>query len=232
MYLMYQVIEKVTGQKFENYIKDNIYKPLNLNTIGFNPIDRFSLSRIPPTENDTYFRHQLVHGFVHDPGAAMMGGVMGHAGLFSDVYDLAAIMQMMINGGRFNGVQLLKPETIRQFTKDHFSKLNRRGLGWDKPAFNPSVNGPCCVSASDESFGHSGFTGTYVWADPKYKMVYIFLSNRIYPDAENNKISDLNIRTNIQQVVYDALINAELRKSLYSKESKEVEERGAIDSGE
>ena len=137
MYFMYQIIEKVTGQKFEDYIKANIYKPLDLNTIGFNPLDRFPIERIPPTENDTYFRHQLVQGFVHDPGAAMMGGVMGHAGLFSNVYDLAAILQMMINGGRYNGIQLFKPETIQQFTKDHFSQLNRRGLGWDKQLFNP-----------------------------------------------------------------------------------------------
>jgi CubicO group peptidase (beta-lactamase class C family) len=218
MYFMYQVIEKVTGQKFEDYIKDNIYKPLNLKTIGYNPIDRFPLNRIPPTENDTYFRHELIQGFVHDPGAAMMGGVMGHAGLFSDVYDLAAIMQMMINGGRYNGIQFLKPETITRFTKDHYSKLNRRGLGWDKPPFSPSIDGPSCISASDESFGHSGFTGTYVWADPKYKMVYIFLSNRVYPDAGENKISDMNIRTNIQQVVCDALIKAELQKERYSSE--------------
>jgi CubicO group peptidase (beta-lactamase class C family) len=222
MYLMYQLIEKVTSDKYEDYLKYNIYKPLGLNTIGFNPIDRFLIDRIPPTENDTLFRHQLVHGFVHDPGAAMMGGVMGHAGLFSDVYDLAAILQMMVNGGRYNGVQLLKQETIDQFTKGHFSSTNRRGLGWDKQLFVPDINGPCCVSASDESFGHSGFTGTFVWADPKYKMVYIFLSNRVYPDAGNNKISELNIRTNIQQVVYDALIRAESQKKLYSSGLEET----------
>ncbi|MDP4290435.1 MAG: glycoside hydrolase family 3 N-terminal domain-containing protein [Bacteroidota bacterium] len=221
MYLMYQVIERVTNQKFEDYIRDTIYKPLDLNTIGFNPLDRFNIERIPPTENDTIFRHQLVHGYVHDPGAAMMGGVMGHAGLFSDVYDLAAIMQMLINGGRYNGIQLFNPETIDQFTKYHFSPLNRRGLGWDKQLFDPNINGPCCVSASDESFGHSGFTGTFVWADPRYKMVYIFLSNRIYPDAGNNKISEMNIRTNIQQVVYDALQKAESRKEQYSGSLKE-----------
>lgn len=229
MYFMYQVIESVTGQKFEDYLKNNIYKPLNLNSIGFNPTDRFPLNRIPPTEIDTYFRHALIQGFVQDPGAAMMNGVMGHAGLFSDVYDLAAIMQMMINGGRFNGIQFLKPETIKRFTKSHFSKVNRRGLGWDKPPYDPSIEGPCCISASDESFGHSGFTGTYVWADPKYKMVYIFLSNRVYPDAGNNKISELNIRTNIQQVVYDAMINAELWKKLYSKELGKI---SFMDSGD
>ena len=227
MYLMYQVIEKVSGDKFEDYIKYNLYKPLGLNTIGFNPLDHFPIERVPPTENDTYFRHQLIQGFVHDPGAAMMGGVMGHAGLFSDVYDLAAILQMMINGGRYNGVQLLKPTTIEQFTKNHFSPLNRRGLGWDKQLFIPDINGPCCISASDESFGHSGFTGTFIWADPKYKMVYIFLSNRIYPNAGNNKIADMNIRTNIQQVVYDALIKAESKKKLYSSG---LEERGAVNS--
>ena len=229
MYLMYQVIERVTGQKFEDYLKNNIYKPLNLNTIGYNPIDRFPLSRIPPTENDTYFRHELIQGFVHDPGAAMMGGVMGHAGLFSDVYDLAAIMQMMVNGGRYNGIQFLKPETIKRFTKSHFSKLNRRGLGWDKPQYEPTIDGPCCISASDESFGHSGFTGTFVWADPQYKMVYIFLSNRVYPDAGENKISELNIRTNIQQVVYDALINAGLRQKWYSTE---LRTSSTLNSGE
>jgi len=227
MYLMYQVIEKVTGEKFEDYIRYNLYKPLGLNTIGFNPLDRFPIERVPPTENDTYFRHELVRGFVHDPGAAMMGGVMGHAGLFSDVYDLAAILQMMINGGRYNGVQLLKPATIEQFTKNHFSLLNRRGLGWDKQLFEPDINGPCCISASDESFGHSGFTGTFIWADPRYKMVYIFLSNRIYPTAGNNKIADMNIRTNIQQVVYDALLKTESQKKLYTNG---LEEHGVVNA--
>lgn len=229
MYFMYQIIEKLSGMRFEDYIKTNIYQPLGLKTIGFNPLDRFPKERILPTENDTIFRHQLIQGYVHDPGAAMMGGVCGHAGLFSDVYDLAAIMQMLINGGRYSGVQLLKPETITYFTKDHFSSSNRRGLGWDKQLFSPSEDGPCCVSASQESFGHSGFTGTFIWADPTSKMVYIFLSNRVYPDAENNKISDMNIRTNIQQVVYDALFKAQERKKQYSNE---LEQQGAIDSGE
>jgi CubicO group peptidase (beta-lactamase class C family) len=229
MYFMYQIIESLSGMKFEDYIKSNIYKPLGLKTIGFNPLDRFPKDRIAPTENDTVFRHQIIQGYVHDPGAAMMGGVCGHAGLFSDVYDLAALMQMLINGGRYSGVQLLKPETINYFTRDHFSATNRRGLGWDKQLFIPSVDGPCCLSASEESFGHSGFTGTFIWADPLSKMVYIFLSNRVYPDAENNKISDMNIRTNIQQVVYDALIKAQGRKRQYSNE---LEQQGAIDSGE
>jgi beta-glucosidase-like glycosyl hydrolase/CubicO group peptidase (beta-lactamase class C family) len=229
MYFMYQIIEKLSGMGFEEYIKNKIYNPLGLKTIGFNPLDRFPKSRILPTENDTVFRHQLIQGYVHDPGAAMMGGVCGHAGLFSDVYDLAALMQMLINGGRYSGVQLLKPETITYFTKEHYSSTNRRGLGWDKQLFTPSENGPCCVSASQESFGHSGFTGTFVWADPSNKMVYIFLSNRVYPDAENNKISEMNIRTNIQQIVYDALFKAQERKKQYSNE---LEQQGAIDSGE
>ncbi len=229
MYLMYLIVERYGGMSFEEYIKNKIYKPLGLQTIGFNPLERFPKSRILPTENDTIFRHQLIQGYVHDPGAAMMGGVCGHAGLFSDAYDLASIMQMLINGGRYNGVQLFKPETITYFTKEHFSATNRRGLGWDKQLFTPAENGPCCISASQESFGHSGFTGTFVWADPITKIVYVFLSNRVYPDAENNKISEMNIRTNIQQVVYDALFKSQVRKQQYSIM---LGQQGAIDSEE
>jgi CubicO group peptidase (beta-lactamase class C family) len=143
---------------------------------------------------------------VHDPGAAMLGGVAGHAGLFSNAYDLSVIMQMLLQEGSFGGTQYLRPETVRQFTSAPFAASgNRRGIGFDKPPLIPIPDGPVCVSASLKSFGHSGFTGTYAWADPENKLVYIFLSNRVYPDAGNQELSRLNIRTNIHQAAYDLL---------------------------
>jgi len=204
--LLCQVVESVTGESLDKYVDSVFYKPLGLSTMGFNPRHRFDLTRIPPTENDTIFRHQLVHGDVHDPRAAMLGGVSGHAGLFSDAGDLAVLMQMLLNKGNYAGVRYLDTATVDLFTSTQFALTgNRRALGFDKPLFDPSKPGPTCRDASPESFGHTGFTGTYAWADPEYGIVYVFLSNRIYPDAENKKLSELNIRTDIQQVIYNAV---------------------------
>jgi beta-glucosidase-like glycosyl hydrolase/CubicO group peptidase (beta-lactamase class C family) len=205
MYLLMQVVERMSGMPFDTFLKNNFYAPLGLATMGFNPLDRFPIGRIMPTENDTLFRRELVRGDVHDPGAAMMGGVAGHAGLFSNANDLAIIMQMLLNGGTYGGKRYLKEKTIAQFTACRFctgdpKKDNRRGLGWDRPQA-PGTPGPACDEAGSSSYGHTGFTGTMVWSDPANGTIYVFLSNRVYPDADNKKLSRMDIRTKIQSVV-------------------------------
>jgi CubicO group peptidase (beta-lactamase class C family) len=205
-YLLRLVVEQISHQPFDQYLDINFYKPLGLTTMGFKPRDRFSLDLLIPTEYDSEFRKQFVWGDVHDPGAAMLGGVSGHAGLFSNAIDLAVIMQMLLQDGTYGGKQYIKPATIREFTiVQHPEKGNRRGLGFDKPALNRDLDGPTCKNASPGSFGHSGFTGTYIWADPDNELIFIFLSNRIYPNAENQKLSEMNIRTNIHGAAYDLL---------------------------
>ena len=205
-YLLRRIVEQISHQPFDKYLDSIFYKPLGLSTMGFKPGERFNISRIIPTEYDNEFRKQLVWGDVHDPGAAMLGGVSGHAGLFSNAYDLAVILQMLLQNGTYGGKQLLSPATVREFTRVQFpGKGNRRGLGFDKPTLNPKLDGPTCFGASPRSFGHSGFTGTYIWADPANGLIYVFLSNRVYPNAANQKLSEMNIRTNIHQAAYDLL---------------------------
>lgn len=205
-YLLRLVIEKITGQSLDVYMAEKFYRPLGLTTMTYNPHDRFPLSRIMPTENDTFFRKQLIHGDVHDPGAAMLGGVSGHAGLFSDANDLAIIFQMLLNGGEYGAKRYFLPSTVKEFTKVQFPENgNRRGVGFDKPQINYTSDGPTCKSASPNSYGHTGFTGTYIWADPDNQLLYVFLSNRVYPSASNQKISEMNIRTEIHQAMYDIL---------------------------
>ncbi|MFZ4521825.1 MAG: glycoside hydrolase family 3 N-terminal domain-containing protein [Bacteroidales bacterium] len=200
------IVEKVTHQSFSNYLDATFYKPLGLNSIGFLPRENHPLSLMIPTEYDTEFRQQLVWGDVHDPGAAMLGGVSGHAGLFSNAHDIAVILQMLIQDGTYGGKEYLSPATVSEFTRVQFpGKGNRRALGFDKPVSNPLLDGPSCKSASIQSFGHSGFTGTYIWADPSNRLIYIFLSNRVYPTAANQKLSEMNIRTHIHQTAYDLL---------------------------
>lgn len=207
--LLGQTIENIADQPLNSYLHQNFYDKLGLRTLGFHPRDRFSLSRIAPTENDTVFRKQVVHGDVHDQTAALLGGAAGHAGLFSDAMDVAVIMQMLLNEGVYGGDTLLDANILRDFTGvQYILEKNRRGAGFDKPALLPSQPSPACVSASPRSFGHSGFTGTYAWADPDNKLVYVFLSNRVYPDAENNKITKLSIRTRVHQAIYDAIIQS------------------------
>jgi beta-glucosidase-like glycosyl hydrolase/CubicO group peptidase (beta-lactamase class C family) len=202
---MGKVVEAISGKTLDQYAYDNFYAPMGLTTTGFKPRNRFPLYRIAPTEQEIPFRRQLVHGDVHDPGAAMFGGVSGHAGLFSDAYDLAVVMQMLLNGGVMNGHRYLKKETIQYFS-DYHSDLSRRALGFDKPMKdNATIKEPYpCISASPESFGHSGFTGIWVWDDPVQQLVFVFLSNRVNP-SESNKISSLNVRGNILEAVYRAM---------------------------
>jgi beta-glucosidase-like glycosyl hydrolase/CubicO group peptidase (beta-lactamase class C family) len=206
-YLMKRIIGKAAGIPLDRYVDDSFYRPMGLTRITYNPWKSFSLDEVVPTERDTVFRHQLVHGTVHDQGAALMGGVSGHAGLFSNALDLAVVFQMLINGGEYAGKKYINPSTITEFTRVQFPEAgNRRGMGFDKPLLRPNGEGPTCASASPRSFGHTGFTGAYVWADPVYNLVYVFLSNRVYPDASSNKLASLNIRTRIQQVIYDAIL--------------------------
>ncbi|MBN1650842.1 MAG: serine hydrolase [Bacteroidales bacterium] len=208
-YWFRKLIEKQTNTPLEDFVQQEFYQPMGLRNIAFLPREHFALERIVPTEYDSLFRKQLIQGDVHDPGAAMLGGVSGHAGLFSNAEDLAAVFQLFLQEGYYAGKQLLDSAIIHQYTSyqsDYRKTENRRGLGFDKPYPVYDTLGPVCESASLKSFGHSGFTGTYAWVDPEYQLVYIFLSNRVYPDAKNNKISEFNIRTRIQQVIYDAIM--------------------------
>ena len=171
----------------------------------FLPLEQFKRDEIIPTEIDTVFRYQLIHGYVHDPAAAMMGGVGGHAGIFSSAQSLSVIMQLYLNGGTYGGKRYLTKETINHFTKQAFPGTeNRRGFIFDKPgAFGEQS--PAAKSASTLAFGHSGFTGTCAWADPSNGFIFIFLSNRVYPSAENNNLAKRNIRTEIMELFYKAM---------------------------
>lgn len=205
-----EIVEELSGMSLNEFVQTHFYDPMGLSTMGYLPRNRIPLDRITPTEYDTYFRKMLVHGDVHDPGAAMQGGVGGHAGVFSNAYDVAVMMQMLLNGGEYNGKRFLKSETIKEYTKCQFCvdelDKNRRGAGFDKPVMD-SGPGPTCKCVTFDTFGHTGFTGTIAWADPEQELVYVFLSNRVYPTAENKKLVKMNIRTVIQELIYDALID-------------------------
>ena len=199
---MQQITETIMATPLNLYVQKNFYDPLGMQTAGFLPLNRFPVNRIPPTENDKTDRHTLIDGYVHDPTAALMGGVAGHAGLFASANDLAILYQMMLNRGIYGGVQYVKPETVDLFTSKQ-SAVSRRGLGFDRWDPIPEHHYPS-EKASPQSFGHTGFTGTCVWVDPKYNLVYLFLSNRVNPDV-SSKLGSLNIRPRIQDVVYDAI---------------------------
>ncbi|HBS88144.1 MAG: hypothetical protein A2W91_05285 [Bacteroidetes bacterium GWF2_38_335] len=205
-YLFYEMIENITGVTFDNYLDSVFYKKLGADRLCFNPLTRFDKSEIVPTENDTSFRDCLVHGYVHDYGAAMLGGVCGHAGLFSDANDLAKMMQMFLNGGEYGGEKYLSSKILNEFTACYNCPKNRRGLGFDKPQ-KKGEPGPVTSVVPKSSYGHSGFTGTFTWIDPENKIVYIFLSNRIYPDSENKKLIKDDVRANILDVVYNSILN-------------------------
>ncbi|MCX7744328.1 MAG: serine hydrolase [Flavobacteriales bacterium] len=208
MYVMMKLVEHITQKKLSEFVNEEFYRPLILNTTGFNPLTRFEKERIIPTEYDKVFRRQLIHGHVHDPIAALLGGVSGHAGLFSSASDLGILMYMVLNGGSYGGRKYFSPHTVETFTSQQPG--THRALGWDHqyPSRSPSM----ADSASFKTYGHLGFTGTCVWIDPTYKMVYVFLSNRVYPNAENKKLMGLRIRQNIHQVIYNALKNRNKRK--------------------
>lgn len=202
-----KIIEAVSKMSLDEYVKKEFYLPMGLTTSGFKPREYLPLNRVAPTEMEKQFRMQLIRGDVHDPGAAMFGGVSGHAGLFSTAYDIAVIMQMLLNGGEFNNKRFLRKETVDLFTAYH-SIISRRGFGFDKPEKdNPTRPEPYpCLSASPLSFGHTGYTGTCTWADPASKLVYVFLSNRVTPQGgDNTLLLSMNVRPAIHETVYKAI---------------------------
>ncbi|MEQ9424828.1 MAG: glycoside hydrolase family 3 N-terminal domain-containing protein [Cyclobacteriaceae bacterium] len=206
-YLFPEIIETKSRISYENYLKTTFYNPLGANTLTFNPTRFYSTDRIIPTENDTYFRNVQLHGIVHDEGAAMMSGYSGNAGLFGTANDLAKLWQMYLNMGSYGGAEFITKQTLTEFSSCQYCEEgNRRGLGFDKPLIEYSKTASSVAEqASHASFGHSGYTGTFVWADPEYDLLYIFLSNRVYPTRDNRKIYDMNIRPDIHTVIYEEM---------------------------
>lgn len=203
--LLTQLLEKLTGQTLDKYVDANFYTPLQLKSIGYRPLNSITFDKIVPSTKEVGFRNQELRGYVHDQGAAILGGVSGHAGLFSNASDIAVIMQLLLNKGEWKGKRYFKKGTVKLFTS-YQSKKSRRGLGFDKPERdNPKRNDPYpSLSASPETYGHTGFTGTCTWADPKSNLILIFLSNRIYPE-DNGVFKSLNIRPKILETIYQAI---------------------------
>lgn len=204
--LLGKVVEAISGLPLDQYLQKTFYGPMGMATTGFKPWQRFGMGQLVPTEEERHFRRQLIRGYVHDEGAAMFGNVSGHAGLFSNAYDLALLYQMLLAGGTINGERYLKKETIDLFTKYH-SDISRRGYGFDKPEKDNEKRKEPYPSAlaSPATFGHTGFTGTCVWVDPKRDLVYVFLSNRVYNTRANNLLGLMNIRGKVQDAIYRAL---------------------------
>jgi len=212
-YMHQRWLERYYGAPMDEVLESQWYAPMGL-SLHYNPLQKAADHRgggseilhIAPTENDQTFRRQLIRGTVHDQGAALLGGVAGHAGLFGSAQDVASMMQLYLQGGRWNGYQYLEPETIQAFTACYAcDEGNRRGLGFDRP--QTEGPGPTCGCVSPLSFGHTGFTGTFAWADPQTGIVLVFVSNRVYPDANNPLLSTLDIRTRIQESVQVALVD-------------------------
>jgi CubicO group peptidase (beta-lactamase class C family) len=202
MYFMREIVETVTAQPLNIYVQKQFYAPLGMQTAGFLPRNRFKKEQIVPTENDTYFRKEILDGYVHDQGAAMAGGVSGHAGLFASANDLAILYSMILNGGTYGGTQYFKPETVNLFTSRE-SQVSARGYGFDRTDLDTAKHYPSHL-ASPQTYGHTGYTGTCFWVDPKYNLVYILLSNRVYPN-DSKKFNMLRVRGNVQDVVYRAI---------------------------
>ncbi len=203
--LLRKIVENISNMPFEAFMNLHFYKPLALGSLTFKPLKNgVKQSTIAPTENDLVFRKQLIHGHVHDQTAAMLGGISGHAGLFSNANDVGVIMQMLLNEGEYGNVRVLKASTVHLFTSKQ-NKKSRRGLGFDKPETTPNKPSPTGENCSPLSFGHTGFTGVCAWADPKHNLVYVFLSNRVYPSTENNLLAQSNLRTRIQDLLYEAI---------------------------
>jgi CubicO group peptidase (beta-lactamase class C family) len=203
-YILKKFIEKHYDQSMDELIQQHLYQSLGANYTTYNPREKFSNTQIVPTEVDDYFRFQEIHGYVHDMGAAMQNGIGGHAGVFSNANDVAKIMQLFLQKGYYGGKRYFKTQTLDKFNTCYFCENdNRRGIGFDKPQLGDS--GPTCGCISMTSFGHSGFTGTYAWADPEEEIVYVFLANRTWPKAGANKLLRENIRTEIQRLIYEAI---------------------------
>ncbi len=209
-YLYPDMIENLSGSSYDEYLKETFYRPLGAYTVTHNAYQHFPLRRVIPTEIDDFFRMEKLRGFVHDEGAAMMGGISGNAGLFGTTNDLAKIFQMYLQKGYYGGRRYISEKTINEFTKIQYpDNDNRRGLGFDKPLIDNNENkledAYPAVSCSKSSFGHSGYTGTFAWADPENGILFIFMSNRVHPTRENGKLYELNIRTAMHQAIYDSI---------------------------
>ena len=202
MYVMREIVEHISGEKLNDYTQENFYAPLGMQTAGFLPRDRFSKEQIIPTEQDTYFRKTMLVGFVHDQGAALAGGVSGHAGLFASANDVAIMYQMFLNKGTYGGQQYFKPQTVETFTSKQ-SNVSRRGLGFDRWDPDLAKKYPS-ETASSQTFGHTGYTGTCVWVDPSRGLVYVFLSNRVNPGV-TDRLVKMGIRSRIQEVINKAI---------------------------
>lgn len=205
MYVMKEIAERLSGVPLDRYVQENFYEPLGMQTAGFLPRNRFERNQIVPTEQDTYFRKTLLEGYVHDQGAALAGGISGHAGLFASANDVAIIYQMLLSKGTYGGTQYFKPQTVEMFTAKQ-SNVSRRGLGFDRWDPDLSKKYPS-ATASPQTYGHTGYTGTCVWVDPSRGLVYVFLSNRVYPSV-TDKLSTMKIRGRIQDVINQAIDKA------------------------
>ncbi len=203
-YLYPALVQRQTGKPFETFLKETFYRPLGATNLTFKPLRYYAKQQIVPTEYDSLFRKTLIHGTVHDEGAAMLDGLSGHAGLFGTANDVAKMMQLYLQMGEYGGQRFISEATLKEWTRYNDVSFSRRGIAFDKPdPKNPGLS--AAADASPDSFGHSGFTGTFVWADPQHQLVYVFLSNRVYPTRNNNKISSLNIRTSVLQAIYEAM---------------------------
>jgi CubicO group peptidase (beta-lactamase class C family) len=204
------IISKQSGEKWNDFVTEKIFKRIGAFNLTFNPYTKYPLSRIVATEYDSLFRKQQLHGTVHDEGAAMLGGISGHAGLFGTANDLTKLMELYRRMGEYGGEQIIANNVMKEYTSVQFPENgNRRGLGFDKPLLNNSQlsqkDSYPAKSASASSFGHSGYTGTFVWVDPEKEITYVFLCNRVYPTRNNNLLSDMNIRSDILQAIYDSI---------------------------
>jgi beta-N-acetylhexosaminidase len=203
--ILKEYLEKINGKSLDELTQQQFFTSIGMNNTLYNPLKQFAPAVLVPTEIDTYFRHQLLQGYVHDMTAALQGGVAGHAGLFSNALDVAKMMQLYLQKGEYGNQSYFSPDTFGMFNRCYYSDQgNRKGLGFDKPQL-PGTSGPTCGCASASSFGHTGFTGTMTWADPDKELIYVFLSNRTYPDATENKLAKENIREQIQKIIYDAI---------------------------
>jgi beta-N-acetylhexosaminidase len=203
-YFLAAIVQQITHETIDKYADEQFYKPMGLKRITYEPLNKFDTFQIAPTEIDVFFRHQELRGYVHDPGAAMLGGIAGHAGVFASADDVAAIFQMLLNKGVYGNTRYFKAATVDMFTAYH-SRLSHRGLGFDKPLPDEDNGGPAGDRCSGLAFGHQGYTGTCVWADPATGIVFVLLSNRVYPSSENTKINKLNVRTTAQDYIYESL---------------------------
>lgn len=220
-YFLAAIVQNITGKTIDKYVEEQFYKPMGLKHTSYKPLEKFDVSSIAPTENDLVFRHSQLQGYVHDQGAALFGGVQGHAGVFASADDVAAIFQMFLNKGEYKGKRYFKASTIEYFSA-YNSRISRRGIGFDKPNADAEDGGPAGDRTTGYAFGHQGYTGTCAWADPATGVAFVFLSNRLYPGSDgksSNKINHLNVRTVAQDYIYESLgipVNHE-RPEVYRK---------------